>query len=189
MSDQSKLGLGQLITTNQCRDAIHIAVAPLKCGDQKTWPGSHVGVSGEKFSEEIRPHVGIVDPFLERAVFEGQRAWIYLYPGSITSLRHSWSHPSFPDPIEPTPEPSKTKSEQWMRDLAESVGVTYRQLLSGAAAWVESKRSNAEWPEYLTGGAEMEGECVPSGFWEHYRNITGDAVSEEHQGSFFSCSC
>lgn len=43
MSDQSKLGIGQIIATEQFRDAIHVAVAPVVAGEQ-LHPGDHVGL-------------------------------------------------------------------------------------------------------------------------------------------------
>jgi hypothetical protein len=90
--------LGQLIKDgDRRRDAIHIAVAPVTAAD-RLLPGQHVGLVQEGNLELVGPcdrHIGVVDPFLAEAVEPGQRFWLFLYPGTITGLRHVWSHPAF----------------------------------------------------------------------------------------------
>ncbi|MFO0822607.1 MAG: hypothetical protein U0792_05710 [Gemmataceae bacterium] len=39
--------------------------------------------------------VGIVDPFLREAVRPGQRFWLFMYPNTVTTLRHEWTHPAY----------------------------------------------------------------------------------------------
>ncbi len=89
------LQLGQLIDDTQHRDAIHIAVAPVEAAEQLR-PGQHIGVrvDGRASTRGTAP-IGIVDPFLKADVLEGQRFWLFLYPYTITSLRHDWTHPAF----------------------------------------------------------------------------------------------
>ena len=90
--------LGQLIEDgDRRRDAIHIAVAPVTAADRPA-PGQHVGLVEEGDLERVDPcdrPIGVVDPFLAAEVESGQRFWLFLYPGTITGLRHVWSHPAF----------------------------------------------------------------------------------------------
>ena len=90
--------LGQLIENgDRRRDAIHIAVAPVTAAEQLA-PGQHVGLIEPGNLELVGPcgcNIGVVDPFLTQQVEPGQRFWLFLYPGTITGLRHVWSHPAF----------------------------------------------------------------------------------------------
>lgn len=91
--------LGELITSPAGRDAIHIAVAPVTAADYLE-PGQHVGFCCKGNTTlvaalEDTELIGIVDPFLKARVEPGQQFWLFLYPNTITSLRHVWSHPAF----------------------------------------------------------------------------------------------
>lgn len=90
------LGIGKIITTPQTRDAIHVAVVPVFAAE-KLFPGNHVGISGPLMhaGRAFGAPVGIVDPYLTLPVEQGQEFWLFLYPGSVTSLRHVWTHPAF----------------------------------------------------------------------------------------------
>lgn len=94
--------LGQLITNgDRMRDAIHIAVAPVMASVNLR-PGQPIALvqsdDGHGYSVADAPASlaqGIVDPFLTEPVTSGQRFWMFLYPGTITGLRHVWTHPVF----------------------------------------------------------------------------------------------
>ena len=90
--------LGHLIEDgDRRRDAIHIAVAPVTAADRLA-PGQHVGLVREGDPELVGPcdcTIGVVDPFLTAADEPGRRFWLFLYPGTVTGLRHVWTHPAF----------------------------------------------------------------------------------------------
>ena len=90
--------LGRLIEDGERRrDAIHIAVAPVTAA-MRLAPGERVGLVKEGNLELAGPcerDIGIVDPFLTEDVQPGQRFWLLLDPGTITGLRHIWTHPAF----------------------------------------------------------------------------------------------
>ena len=173
--------VGRIISSAEYRDAIHIALCPV-ASDEKLSPGQAIALVGDRKVSASGYHIGIVDPFLRAEVAPGQWFYMFLYPNTITSLRHEWTHPAFGE------DPVKGLSEQWIRKFADSIPLAYEVLMSGAAGWVESKKHGG-YGEYLCFGGLLEGEYVPDEFWPHYENVTGTKVADEHRGSFFTCSC
>lgn len=171
------LRLGKLIEGEQCRDAVHIACAPMMA-DSRLSPGEHVGIIREGVAGSSKDPIGIVDPFLAGPVFKGECFWLFLYPGSITSLRHDWTHPSFT--ISSTPLYSK--SEAWLRNYSDEIGISYERLMEGARGYLDNGN-------YLYDGARLEGINTPDEFWDHYETVTRSIVTSGDRGSFFSCSC
>lgn len=85
--------VGKLISEKAFRDAIHVAIAPVTAG-VRLFPGQHVGLkNGEAHVDG--PLIGVVDPFLTKQVQPGEMFWLFLYPNTVTSLRHAWTHPAF----------------------------------------------------------------------------------------------
>jgi len=92
--------LGTIITPNEKRDAIHLAVFNAVAGENLQ-PGDHIYLTDDSGARLFRPGdevtpLGIVDPFLTEPVAKGERFWLIVYPRQITSLRHVWEHPNFP---------------------------------------------------------------------------------------------
>ncbi len=114
--------VGKLIEGNAYRDAIHVAVAPVVAACPIR-PGSHVWMTPEGLASwgnrEDGNTIGIADPFLTEEIQKGQSFYLFLYPGTITSLRHMWSHPAFATKVpivikEVTEEPKDTVAQNWL---------------------------------------------------------------------------
>jgi len=185
--------LGQLIIDEQYRDAVHIAVAPVIAGETLK-PGQRIGFTdnGDAYTVVANPRkvIGIVDPFLfEKAVYEGDRFYMFLLPNTITSLRHEWTHPAFEAEdalasMEPTLHKLKgaVEEERWVTEWADSIGSDYHEVMEAAEDWIQSG-------EYLCRGGTFEGISVPDEFWDKYEAIRRTKVSDRDRGSFFTCSC
>lgn len=182
------LKLGQLIESEQNRDAVHVAVYPVVAGE-KLGAGDHIGFLGNgSVGQKLRDTVGIVDPFLRKIVQPGQKFWMFLYPNTVTSLRHEWSHPAFESldaAVKVSTDrliknfPSETeKSITWIREYAGTVPISYEELMAAAEDYLRTG-------DYLTQGGRFESESIPEEFWTHYEVITG----KRGEGSFFSCFC
>jgi hypothetical protein len=88
--------LGKLAPLDAERDAVHVAIIPVMAGES-LFPGQEVGIEDGFARRRARPLIGIVDPFLKSRVRDGESCWVLLYPGTITSIRHDWTHPATPD--------------------------------------------------------------------------------------------
>ncbi len=90
--------LGKLIEDDdRRRDAVHIAVVPVTASEN-LWPGEHVGFvepGNIELVAVVGGTIGIVDPLLTSLVLKGQRFYMWIYPNTVTSLRHVWTHPAF----------------------------------------------------------------------------------------------
>jgi hypothetical protein len=175
------------------RDAIHVAVAAV-IAQERLYPGQHIGLCTFDNHEQVSskaPPIGIVDPFLPHPISAGERFWMFLYPQSITSLKHVWTHPAFVNApptavsdgagaIEETDEVGL--SRKWIADFADGHDVTYNRMMKAAKEWVE-------YGEWFCDGGRFEGESVPDIFWTHYERVTGTKVDADKKENFFTCSC
>ncbi len=177
-----KLNLGQIITTEQHKDAIHVAVAPVVAGENLS-PCAHVCLAedGRVVVGSKKNRIGIVDPFLCEWVEEGERFWLFLYPGSITSLRHEWTHPAFKDEPLPPEELDTSDSKKWLEGFAKKTGRDYNGLIAMAPN--------------LTGGSAFVGEGATRDrfndhkeeFLKHLSAVTG--MNFDKDNVYFSCAC
>lgn len=114
--DMNEIRLGKLIEGEAARDAVHVAIAPV-VADCVLLPGNRVGLlpgTTDRATIATTDPIGIVDPFLADVVKPGQRFYLFLFPNTVTSLRHEWTHPAFtalaPD--------AKAAAEKWLREYA-----------------------------------------------------------------------
>jgi len=198
----SDVGIGKLITSEQKRDAIHVAVAPV-VAQQKLYPGQRIGLveRSQHFVEADPGGEGIVDPFLLGPVFPDQSFWMFLMPNTVTGMRHEWQHPAFqplPDEmnrkIAADPEGVRAATDlenarSWMQDFARECRLSYEEVISAGREYVKTG-------EYFTQyNDESARDAIYCGnnkklFWDNFEILTGVKVSEEDRdGSVFSCSC
>lgn len=175
------LKLGEIITTEQHRDAIHIAVVPVVASAPIVRGGLVSIAGGQAYNGSVEDAVGVADPFLRVArVEQGQAFWLYLNPGSITSLRHEWTHPA----LDGTPDTAAARKV--VQAMAESMGLSYSALMDYGSEHAKG------WDDgYVT---QMGDESWRDGFsaetfWPAYELLTGEVVPEDKKEHFFSCSC
>lgn len=156
--------------TPQERDAIHIAVAPI-IATQRLEPGYHVGIEGN-----LQNPIGIVDPFLNTVVEIGEKFWLYLFPGSITSLRHDWTHPAFEKALKGsgTRDP-ECRSKKWLEEFGIRNRDTYEELILRLDIYADGEYSDDSGSYDAINSMSQE---EKRSMWAHYENATGKNVSE-----------
>lgn len=98
--------LGRPTGPSDSRDAVHVAVFPA-FSDTALSPGAWVrkgerhGSAWKVCSAHAGDGIGVVDVFLPGPVPPGTGFFVMLRPGTITGLKHLWTHPDFA-PTTPT---------------------------------------------------------------------------------------
>ena len=100
--------LGQILNGTEKRDAVHIAIVPVKAG-YNLEPGEKIGIDreGEAVASGVKL-IGVVDPLLKSGPVMDQWFYMWMMPDQISGLRHEWSHPDLPD----TAPPAKQEEEE-----------------------------------------------------------------------------
>lgn len=115
--------IGSILDGPQQRDAIHMAICPVFVAEDLE-PGTHVGlVRGgrtDRVGADTDKQLGIIDPFLKGKVKAGQRCFLFLYPGTISSLRHDWTHEDLD---------RHAKSREWLFWFSQRVQMPVDQIL------------------------------------------------------------
>lgn len=188
MSDTLKLGYLVSPENENKRDATHIAVAAVEAGENLT-PGTHVGFLADGKTGKKGKNIGIVDPFLRVNVKRGDKFWLYLYPGSITSLEHKWTHPAFSDKIEQKSNTSISTSEAWMRKwAAEHMSEDYYGDSGKLSEDIAFSNAIEAGYNLSVGSYESARDYIDNEWWSHWEIITGCKRPPE-DSRYFSCAC
>lgn len=201
------------------RDAIHLAVEPVKCGPYHLDPGQlAVIVNGVACPADRDVATGIVDPFVDMTIYPGQMFWFVVLPRTITSLRHVWSHPAFPeakeshqdnDPhyvfhIDTSESVSKADMARFVAEV-DKFNPEQSMAMARMKEWcneigerydyimAEAKKFVDSGGTSYTYGEHDSGKFdsvdMPDWFWSTYQEIVRSEVPQEVQHSFFTCSC
>lgn len=192
MKEETQKLIGTVLDETAERDAIHIAVAPLVAAE-KLYRGMSICLVYGTKNQAQRSHedhqegsrakpIGIVDPFLKSPVGVGERFYCFLFPNTVTGMRHHWSHPAFDD-VPPTPT---NESEVWLHTFADKWNFNYDDMIAEAQShdsYVVAHGVDLHYASELDDGDEAL-------FWEHLSRLTGKTFDQEHRNGFtWSCSC
>jgi hypothetical protein len=194
MSDISKF-IGQLLPDDAKRDAIHIAILPtIVAKGHSVGAGEYVklktGTQNEIMSCARENAIGVVDPFFFKTenddtrthVWEGERIGVWLFPGTVTGMRHEWEHP-----LDKKSAPNlNNPSVAWLMEFAEKWNFDYEEMIECAqekGGWVTAYGKDLHRASELDPGDE-------EAFWLHIEQVTNKKFDDEHKENFgWSCSC
>lgn len=186
------------------RDAVHVAVVAVRAVEVMA-PGTDVGIKLDidsnfvEASKYYEPHVGIVDPYLDDLVYSGERFWCFLYPRTITGLRHIWTHPEldavFTKKDEAISPPAvfnpKDAAEKWLREFARTNDCPgFESLVHEATKIIQSGNSYHDEEFMMIRDMDAHGD-IPREFWSrmyHYLEL-GDLPEDKQVPKYFTCSC
>lgn len=183
------VNIGSLAKEAGIKDALHFPVVSVKSSD-RFLPGEPVGLNDKGLAAQVDDPIGIVDPFLKRAVEPGDTFWLMLYQKTVTNLRHDWSHPAFDAAQAKCEETLKTASIEWLKIYAANVcpydvpddgtkDVAYERFMENVKAGNIYYHGSD-----LHGASELE---KPEELFHHLGVVLGRPVGA---GSFdYSCSC
>lgn len=167
--------------TNMQRDAIHVAILPVIVKDEKLEPGTHVNIEDGNYVTRLTKGrgIGIIDPFLKHSVYKGSMCWLFLYPYTVNSIRHHWTHP-FVD--------KNTDSETWLRHFVDTYFISSYEDLIEAALYFEVNDELTIHTKNSSYNPLLECSSKEADlFWSHLENVTG--LKFNTRKVFHSCSC
>ena len=195
--------IGKLITTDDLfkKDAIHIAVAPVIATDI-LYPGAPLGFSEPGNTQKVEVNrvspIGIVDPFLPSPVKEGEKFFMFLFPNTITGLRHDWIHPAFTSDTSTTNTTERlvdtttnaafqdrSRSYEYLNDVAHHFGMSFEDFIHDLTAFSDFRADDMYTYSVPDNGVyDYDWPTI----WRYFTEYTGIETSLSHDCPY-SCSC
>lgn len=185
--------IGKVNAAGLERDAVHIAVLPVTCAQDYLGAGQWVKLVYGTNDQVVRAEkcygidrtIGVIDPFLSEttSLKKGDRVLVFLQPGTITGLRHQWSHPLVDEIV-----PAANESEKWLREFADKWNMNYSTMIQeaqvkGGQGYTVAMGIDLHDRDELESGDEER-------FWYHLEKLTGFKADDKHKAEFgWSCSC
>lgn len=179
--EDTQHNIGKILEGEYRRDAIHIAVLPV-IATQKLAPGQDIGFYGKEGNQVgiVKTPIGIVDPFLQKMVMPEQQFFMFLYPNTITGLRHEWEHPALEKRVLDVQAEKKHEAEQFIHSIAARGYISYESLLEHGA--------RGETPTFSTEMYEVSEEDKDK-FWTCIETLTGFKAPSSLRQEYWSCAC
>lgn len=167
--------IGQILKGNHERDAIHVAILPVKAAEPLV-QGTTVKVDnlGRATHARREEAIGIIDPFLPKAVEMGEKCWVFLFPGTVTGMRHHWSLPAVDgEGLTAT----RAKSIEWLNQYAAACKIDYDEFIEAVTEFVNNGCTSATMEDNFSDYQ------VTDEFWTHFKSVTGLVGN----GHFWTC--
>lgn len=185
MKDQTLERIGTILDETAEKDAVHFAVLPVISADDYLYAGNQIkfvfgSTTHVKSARDGASAQGVVDPFITDSIQKGDRFFMFMNPGSITSLRHEWTHPAL-DVVPATSE--QDTAVEWMQEFAASHSIDYDDLIMKAHEALHTDGS-------ISFGVDLEYDMTKD-FWRNYSLATGEKLPTDDKDKLpgFSCAC
>ena len=182
MAKDNAMTIGNPVGHTGVRDAIHspiisaVAKEDMRAGCQVALNDALEATPAQYLCGAI----GVIDPYLARDVKAGEKVWVMLRPGSISSLTHRWTHPLIKESEAVIPETERARIR--LEEFAEKIlHVSLEEMLET----IENCRHGGD-PLYDHG---YEGESEYAGFWADYETYTGKTDPNKDEGFFYFFTC
>jgi len=183
MAKDNAQTLGQRLGHTGVRDAVHVPIISAKAAHELR-PGQHVILNADGSVSSClteNTSLGVVDPYINGIIKPGDSVWVFVRPGSISTLTHHWTHPKVVDITEVVPD--KEKARIRLQEFAENeLGVTLDRMLSA----IEACRTDDGDALY---SHSYESLSVYDGFWSDYEMYTGNSDPNKNEGYFYFFTC